>query len=119
METNMIITKDEVRKFRQTIPERQSATWEDSETEDCLRMYKDGESITCIAMKHKRSELAIQKKLDDLGACNASKRRRRENRVKCKCKVYELITFCMMTIDSAGFKPAVGILYSIKIKRQK
>lgn len=90
METNMIITKDEVRKFRQTIPERQSATWEDSETEDCLKMYSEGESITCIAMKHKRSELAIQKKLDDLGACNASKRRRRENRVKCKCKDCEL-----------------------------
>ncbi len=90
METNMIITKDEVRKFRQTIPERQSATWEDSETEDCLRMYEDGESITAIAVKHKRSELAIQKKLDDLGACNASKRRRRENRVKCKCKDCEL-----------------------------
>ena len=90
MESNMIITKDDVRKFRQHVPERQSAIWEDSEVEDRLRMYRDGETITAIAIKLKRSELAIQKKLDDLGACNASKRRRRENRVKCKCKDCEL-----------------------------
>lgn len=90
MEENMIITKADVAKFRQSIPERQSAAWSDIEVEDCLNMYKDGESITAIAMKYKRSELAIQKKLDDLGACDASKRRRRENRVKCKCGDCEL-----------------------------
>ena len=39
MEENMIITKADVAKFRQSIPERQSVSWSDIEVEDCLNMY--------------------------------------------------------------------------------
>lgn len=44
MEENMIITKADVAKFRQSIPERQSAAWSDIEVEDCLKITSRYES---------------------------------------------------------------------------
>lgn len=48
MEENMIITKADVAKFRQSIPERQSAAWSDIEVEDCLKITSRYESYYLI-----------------------------------------------------------------------
>ena len=90
MDEYEIITRDMIIEFRKSVPEKQSAIWTKDEKEKVVTMYEEGYTITEIAMRLGHSESATQKQLDNLGACNASKRYRGENKIRCKCDECEL-----------------------------
>ena len=82
-----IITRDMIIEFRKSVPEKQSAIWTKDEKEKVVTMYEEGYTI---AMSLGHNESATQKQLDNLGVCNASKRYRGENKVKCRCEECDL-----------------------------
>ena len=90
MDDYEIITRDMIIEFRKSVPEKQSAIWTKDEKEKAVAMYEEGYTITEIAMRLGHSESATQKQLDNLGVCNASKRYRGENKIRCKCDECEL-----------------------------
>ena len=90
MNDDGIISRESIKEFRRKVPEKQSAIWTNDEKAKAVDMYKEGYTITAIAMRLMRSESAIQKQLDNLGVCDACKRYRGENKVRCKCEECEL-----------------------------
>lgn len=71
--------------------DRMGERWEDEERKQVEQAYFKGDDISQIALRHKRSELAIVKQLDKAGAfCNQGKSRapKAESCIchKCPCK---------------------------------
>ena len=65
--------------------DRMGERWEDDEREQVEEAYFKGDDISQIALRHKRSELAIVKQLDQAGAFRNQGKSRSQKTESCFC----------------------------------
>lgn len=96
---------DDVMKMRQygIGLDRNGNYWSDQERTQVKEEYYSGIDISHIALIHQRSELAIVKQLDNIGAFRTQGgRRTRKEKPRCICYRCDFKHECIVTPDKCG-----------------